>query len=64
MAAHEMEGEQNESILVSAWKGFRTFVRLLSYNRVGFIGFLVVVFMVLLSYAGPLNHRTGYQDQN
>ena len=54
MAAHEMEGEQNESILVSAWKGFRTFVRLLSYNRVGFIGFLVVVFMVLLSYAGPL----------
>ena len=54
MAAHEMEGEQNESILVSAWKGFRTFVRLLSYNRVGFIGFLVVIFMVLLSYAGPL----------
>ena len=54
MAAHEMEGEQNDSILVSAWKGFRTFVRLLSYNRVGFIGFLVVIFMVLLSYAGPL----------
>ena len=54
MTAHEMEGEQHESILVSAWKGFRTFVRLLSYNRVGFIGFLVVVFMVLLSYAGPL----------
>ena len=54
MAAHEMEGEQNESILASAWKGFRTFVRLLSYNRVGFIGFLVVIFMVLLSYAGPL----------
>jgi peptide/nickel transport system permease protein len=54
MAAHVMEGEQNDSILVSAWKGFRTFVRLLSYNRVGFIGFLVVVFMVLLSYAGPL----------
>ena len=54
MTAHEMEGEQHDSILVSAWKGFRTFVRLLSYNRVGFIGFLVVVFMVLLSYAGPL----------
>ena len=54
MAAHEMEVEQNDSILVSAWKGFRTFVRLLSYNRVGFIGFLVVIFMVLLSYAGPL----------
>ena len=54
MAAHVMEGEQNDSILVSAWKGFRTFVRLLSYNRVGFIGFLVVIFMVLLSYAGPL----------
>ena len=54
MEAHVMEGEQNDSILVSAWKGFRTFVRLLSYNRVGFIGFLVVIFMVLLSYAGPL----------
>ena len=54
MTAHEMEGEQHDSILVSAWKGFRTFVRLLSYNRVGFIGFLVVVFMVLLSYVGPL----------
>ena len=54
MEAHVMEGEQNDSTLVSAWKGFRTFVRLLSYNRVGFIGFLVVVFMVLLSYAGPL----------
>ena len=54
MTAHEMEGEQHDSILVRAWKGFRTFVRLLSYNRVGFIGFLVVVFMVLLSYAGPL----------
>ncbi len=54
MAAHLLEGEQNDSILVSAWKGFRTFVRLLSYNRVGFIGFLVVIFMVLLSYAGPL----------
>ncbi len=54
MTAHEMEGEQHDSILVSAWQGFRTFVRLLSYNRVGFIGFLVVLFMVLLSYAGPL----------
>ena len=54
MAAHVMEGEQNDSILVSAWKGFRTFVRLLSYNRVGFIGFLVVIFMVLLSYVGPV----------
>lgn len=54
MTAQGWEGEQNDSLLTSAWKGFRTFVRLLSYNRVGFIGFLVVIFMILLSYAGPL----------
>lgn len=54
MAAQAMEGEQTDNILVSAWKGFRTGVRLLAYNRVGFIGFLVVIFMVLLSYVGPL----------
>ena len=54
MTAQVVEGQQTDSILVSAWKGFRTGVRLLAYNRVGFIGFLVVVFMVLLSYAGPL----------
>ena len=54
MAAQVMEGEQTDNILVSAWKGFRTGVRLLAYNRVGFIGFLVVIFMVLLSYVGPL----------
>ncbi len=54
MTAQGWEGEQNDSLLTSAWNGFRTFVRLLSYNRVGFIGFLVVIFMILLSYAGPL----------
>ncbi|MXX26656.1 MAG: ABC transporter permease [Caldilineaceae bacterium SB0668_bin_21] len=54
MTAQVADGQQTDSILVSAWKGFRTGVRLLAYNRVGFIGFLVVVFMVLLSYAGPL----------
>ena len=54
MTAQVVKGQQTDSILVSAWKGFRTGVRLLAYNRVGFIGFLVVVFMVLLSYAGPL----------
>lgn len=53
MTAQVVEGQQSDSILVSAWQGFRTAVRLLSYNRVGFVGFLVVVFMVLLSYAGP-----------
>jgi len=53
MTAQVVEGQRSDSILVSAWKGFRTAVRLLSYNRVGFVGFLVVVFMVLLSYAGP-----------
>ncbi|MEZ4834170.1 MAG: ABC transporter permease [Caldilineaceae bacterium] len=28
-------------------------LRILTYNKVGFIGFLVVVFMILLSYVGP-----------
>lgn len=37
------------SILSSIGKS----LRILTYNKVGFIGFLVVVFMVLLSYVGP-----------
>ncbi len=53
MTADTIQVEQHESLLASAWKGTRLFVRLLAYNRVGFVGFLVVVFMVLLSYAGP-----------
>ncbi len=54
MTAQLVEDQQTDSIFVSAWKGFRTFVRLLAYNRVGFVGFLVVIFMILLSYAGPI----------
>ena len=54
MTADRIEIEQSESLLVSAWKGTRLFVRLLAYNRVGFVGFLVVVLMILLSYVGPL----------
>lgn len=53
MTAQVVEGQHTDSLIVSAWKGFRTAVRLLAYNRVGFVGFLVVIFMVLLSYAGP-----------
>ena len=54
MAAHVMEGEKSDNIFESVWKGFRTGVRLLAYNKVGFAGFLVVVFVVLLSYVGPV----------
>ncbi|MCY3903514.1 MAG: ABC transporter permease [Caldilineaceae bacterium] len=54
MTAESINYEQGDSLLNSAWKGLRLSVRLLAYNKVGFIGFLVVVFMVLLSYAGPL----------
>ena len=54
MTADSINYQQGDSLLVSAWKGLRLSVRLLAYNRVGFIGFLVVLFMVLLSYAGPL----------
>ncbi len=54
MTADSINYEQGDSLLNSAWKGLRLSVRLLAYNKVGFIGFLVVLFMVLLSYAGPL----------
>ncbi len=54
MTADSINYEQTDSLLASAWKGLRLSVRLLAYNKVGFIGFLVVLFMVLLSYAGPL----------
>ena len=54
MTADSINYEQGDSLLMSAWKGLRLSVRLLAYNKVGFIGFLVVLFMVLLSYAGPL----------
>ena len=54
MTADRIDIEQTDSLLASAWKGTRLFVRLLAYNRVGFAGFLVVIFMILLSYAGPL----------
>ena len=54
MTADSINYEQGDSLLISAWKGLRLSVRLLAYNKVGFIGFLVVLFIVLLSYAGPL----------
>jgi peptide/nickel transport system permease protein len=35
------------------FRSFVTSLRLLTYNKVGFAGFLVVLFIVLLSYVGP-----------
>lgn len=54
MTTQMVHGEQNDGVLVRTWKGTRTLIRLLSYNRVGFIGFIVVLFVVLLSYLGPV----------
>lgn len=41
-------------LLRSLWIPIGTSLRLLTYNRVGFVGFLVVVGMILLSYVGPI----------
>lgn len=41
-------------ILRSSFTGLATSLRILTYNRVGFVGFLAVVAIVLLSYLGPL----------
>ncbi len=54
MTAQAMDNKQADGVIAGTWKGFRTVVRLLAYNRVGFIGFIVVLFVVLLSYAGPV----------
>lgn len=40
--------------IAAIFKSIGTSLRLLTYNRVGFIGFLAVVAIVLLSYLGPL----------
>lgn len=40
--------------IVAIFKSIGTSLRLLTYNRVGFIGFLGVVAIVLISYLGPL----------
>jgi peptide/nickel transport system permease protein len=37
----------------TVWNWFGTTLRLLTYNKVGFIGFLIVVLIVLVSYVGP-----------
>ena len=34
-------------------RGLGTFLRLLTYNKVGFLGFLIVIFFVLLAFVGP-----------
>jgi peptide/nickel transport system permease protein len=40
--------------ITALFKSIGTSLRLLTYNKVGFIGFLAVVAIVLLSYLGPL----------
>ena len=37
----------------SIWQNVRTTFRLLTYNKVGFIGLLGVIFFILLSFVGP-----------
>jgi peptide/nickel transport system permease protein len=40
--------------MVSFWHSLKTTLRLMTRNKVGFVGFLGVVFFILLSFAGPL----------
>ena len=40
--------------ITALFKSIGTSLRLLTYNKVGFIDFLAVVAIVLLSYLGPL----------
>ena len=42
------------SVLASIWRPIGVSLRLLTYNKVGFVGFLVVIAIILISYAGPL----------
>jgi len=41
------------SRIVGLVKGIATFVKLMARNRVGFLGFLLVIFFILLSTVGP-----------
>ena len=40
--------------MASFWHGLKTTLRLMAHNKVGFIGFLVVIFFILMSFVGPL----------
>ena len=40
--------------MAAMWHSLATTLRLMARNKVGFAGFLGVVFFVLLSFAGPL----------
>ncbi|RME54589.1 MAG: ABC transporter permease, partial [Caldilineae bacterium] len=42
------------SVLANIWRPIGVSLRLLTYNKVGFVGFLAVVAIILISYAGPL----------
>ena len=48
--------------MASFLQGFRTTLRLMTHNKVGFVGFLIVIFFVLMSFIGPifvpLDHTT------
>mgnify|MGYP000953007412 CR=1 FL=1 len=40
--------------LASFWHSLKTTLRLITHNKVGFIGFLGVLFFVILSFVGPM----------
>ena len=40
--------------MASFWHSLKTTLRLMAHNKVGFIGFLVVIFFILMSFVGPL----------
>lgn len=40
--------------LAALWEGLRRFLRVMSHNKTGFLGFLIFVSFLLLAYIGPL----------
>ncbi len=40
--------------LAALWRGIRGFLRVMSHNKTGFLGFLIFVSFLLLAYIGPL----------
>ena len=51
-----MESKETNSLwakVVQAISSIRTTLRIMRYNRVGYIGFLVLMGLILISYIGP-----------
>ena len=51
---HASAQEGANMTLASFWHSLKTTLKLIAHNKVGFLGFLGVLFFVLLSFVGPL----------